>query len=511
MRSGSCSPAPPATSAGGCCASSKPRGCASAVWCGGPSSSRAIVRRPPRSSAATSAIPRRSSRRCAASRRPTTWSTRWAPPSDFEERDRARRGNLRRGRAAAGVRRIVYLGGLGDERDELSRAPAQPPRGRPHPARVGRAGRRVPRLDRHRLGQPLVRDDPRARRAAAGDDHAALGRACCAQPIAHRGRARLPARRARCSSCDESRVYEIGGADRVSYGDLMREYARQRGLRRFLIPRAGADAAPLEPVARAGDAALRARRPQAHRQHLPSDRRARRPAPAQRFRDPPDRRARGDRARARQRGSRVRRDALVGRALLGRRAARVGRRRASATALVDSRSVHVAGVAGRRVRADPPDRRRDRLVLRRLAVAPARLPRPARRRRRHAARAPRSRAARGRRRARLLARRGDRARSPAAPRRRDEAARPRLARVRGDARRRRRRSIRQTAIFDPVGLAGLAYWYGIYPLHELVFARHAARHRAGGLGVRRAKGLDSALRSPAARPIRRGACREIVA
>jgi uncharacterized protein YbjT (DUF2867 family) len=33
-----------------------------------------------------------------------------------------------------------------------------------------------------------------------------------------------------------SRVFEIGGADRVSYGDLMAEYARQRGLRRFLIP-----------------------------------------------------------------------------------------------------------------------------------------------------------------------------------------------------------------------------------------------------------------------------------
>lgn len=32
------------------------------------------------------------------------------------------------------------------------------------------------------------------------------------------------------------RVYEIGGPDRVSYADLMREYARQRGLERILIP-----------------------------------------------------------------------------------------------------------------------------------------------------------------------------------------------------------------------------------------------------------------------------------
>ena len=29
--------------------------------------------------------------------------------------------------------------------------------------------------------------------------------------------------------------------------------------------------------------------------------------------------------------------------------------------------------------------------------------------------------------------------------------------------------IRQTAVFDPIGLAGLAYWYGIYPLHSVVF------------------------------------------
>lgn len=30
-------------------------------------------------------------------------------------------------------------------------------------------------------------------------------------------------------------------------------------------------------------------------------------------------------------------------------------------------------------------------------------------------------------------------------------------------------TVRQTAIFDPVGLLGLAYWYSLYPLHELVF------------------------------------------
>ena len=31
-------------------------------------------------------------------------------------------------------------------------------------------------------------------------------------------------------------MFEVGGADVVSYGRIMQEYARQRGLRRWLIP-----------------------------------------------------------------------------------------------------------------------------------------------------------------------------------------------------------------------------------------------------------------------------------
>jgi uncharacterized protein YbjT (DUF2867 family) len=45
-------------------------------------------------------------------------------------------------------------------------------------------------------------------------------------------------------------------------------------------------------------------------------------------------------------------------------------------------------------------------------------------------------------------------------------------------------TIHQTAVFDPRGLGGLLYWYGIWPLHEVVFrrmlagiARHAVRTR----------------------------------
>ena len=48
--------------------------------------------------------------------------------------------------------------------------------------------------------------------------------------------------------------------------------------------------------------------------------------------------------------------------------------------------------------------------------------------------------------------------------------------------------IRQTATFDPVGLAGLLYWYALLPLHALVFggmldgiARQAIAATAGNL------------------------------
>ena len=43
-----------------------------------------------------------------------------------------------------------------------------------------------------------------------------------------------------------------------------------------------------------------------------------------------------------------------------------------------------------------------------------------------------------------------------------------------EPRRRRARRIRQTALFDPVGLAGLAYWYALLPMHEVVFGRMLA-------------------------------------
>jgi hypothetical protein len=44
--------------------------------------------------------------------------------------------------------------------------------------------------------------------------------------------------------------------------------------------------------------------------------------------------------------------------------------------------------------------------------------------------------------------------------------------------------IRQTAIFDPLGLWGQLYWYALYPLHSLIFAgmlRRIARASAGAV------------------------------
>jgi hypothetical protein len=47
-------------------------------------------------------------------------------------------------------------------------------------------------------------------------------------------------------------------------------------------------------------------------------------------------------------------------------------------------------------------------------------------------------------------------------------------------------TIRQTAIFDPAGLSGLAYWYALYPLHQFIFAgmlkniARAAEYPKGG-------------------------------
>ena len=152
----------------------------------------------------------------------------------FEEQDRRAAENFGRAASAAGIRRIVYLGGLGDEDVELS----------PHL----RSRHEVGRLLRA-SGVPVI--EFRASIViGSGSLSFEMIRALVerlpvmvtprwlrvlAQPIAIDDLlAYLEA--ALELETSESRIYEIGGAERVSYGELMREYARQRGLRRLMLP-----------------------------------------------------------------------------------------------------------------------------------------------------------------------------------------------------------------------------------------------------------------------------------
>ena len=61
-------------------------------------------------------------------------------------------------------------------------------------------------------------------------------------------------------------------------------------------------------------------------------------------------------------------------------------------------------------------------------------------------------------------------------------------------------TIRQTATFDPLGLFGILYWYGIYPLHQCVFAgmlRNIAR--VAEFSAVSVGNFDQAVDSPNAR------------
>jgi len=152
----------------------------------------------------------------------------------FEEQDRRAARNFGAAARAAGIRRIVYLGGLADERRELS----------PHL----RSRLEVGRLLRE-SGVPVI--ELRASIViGSGSLSFEMIRALVehlpvlvtprwvsmpAQPI---GIDDLLAFLVESLDLDPtaSPIYEIGGADRMSYADLMREYARQRGLRRVMLP-----------------------------------------------------------------------------------------------------------------------------------------------------------------------------------------------------------------------------------------------------------------------------------
>ena len=153
---------------------------------------------------------------------------------DFEREDRQAAMNFAGAARRAGVRRIIYLGGLGDDSlPDLS----------PH------------LRSRHEVGKILRESGVETIEFRAS---VVIGAGSLSFDLMKSLTDRLPMMicprwlstpsqpiavddvlsyflAARDLSPGESRIFEIGGTDVVTYGDLIREYARQRGLRRWLI------------------------------------------------------------------------------------------------------------------------------------------------------------------------------------------------------------------------------------------------------------------------------------
>ncbi|QDU58019.1 SDR family oxidoreductase [Aeoliella mucimassa] len=152
---------------------------------------------------------------------------------DFEEQDRQGARNFAEAAREAGVQRIIYLGGLGDETDELS----------------------AHLKSRHEVGQILKESDATVLEFRAS---IVIGSGSLSFELVRSLVRRLPVmicpRWVRTQAqpiaiedlleyllaavdhpAEQSRIYEIGGPDQVSYGDIMQEYAQQRGLKRYLI------------------------------------------------------------------------------------------------------------------------------------------------------------------------------------------------------------------------------------------------------------------------------------
>jgi uncharacterized protein YbjT (DUF2867 family) len=151
----------------------------------------------------------------------------------FAERDRRAAGNFAAAAASAGVRRIVYLGGLGVDGPNLSRHLAS----------------------RHEVGAELARHGVPVTEFRAA---IVIGSGSASFEILRHLTERLPVMitprwvATRCQPIgirdvldylvgaldhpEVTGVVEIGGPDVLSYGDMMRTYARLRGLRRLMIP-----------------------------------------------------------------------------------------------------------------------------------------------------------------------------------------------------------------------------------------------------------------------------------
>ncbi len=153
---------------------------------------------------------------------------------DFEKEDRQAASNFAQTAKKAGVSRIIYLGGLGDDAE---------PKLSPH------------LRSRHEVGEILRNSGVETIEFRAG---MVVGAGSTSYQLMKSLTDRLPVMlcprwlatatqpiavddvlsyllAAKELPAGESRIFEIGGPDVMTYGDLMRQYARQRGLRRLLI------------------------------------------------------------------------------------------------------------------------------------------------------------------------------------------------------------------------------------------------------------------------------------
>jgi len=152
----------------------------------------------------------------------------------FEEQDRQAARNFAAAACQAGVRRIIYLGGLGAQGPSLSAHL----RSRQEVADILRSSG-VPTIEFQAsivVGSgSLSFEMIRALVQRLPVMICPLWVGVKAQPIAVEDLIAYLLQALELPVGDEA-VFEIGGADQVSYGEIMQEYARQCGLRRWLIP-----------------------------------------------------------------------------------------------------------------------------------------------------------------------------------------------------------------------------------------------------------------------------------
>ncbi|MFT5525582.1 MAG: hypothetical protein ACI9HK_003552 [Pirellulaceae bacterium] len=154
--------------------------------------------------------------------------------SDFEDEDRQAASNFAKAAGEAGVRRIIYLGGLGNPDQNLSKHL----RSRQETGDVLRSSsaeiiefRASIVIGSGSLSFELIRSLVERLPVMICPKWVAVK----AQPIAIEDLLEYLIAAIELKE-GHSRIFEIGGPDQISYGKIMKEYARQRGLWRLMIP-----------------------------------------------------------------------------------------------------------------------------------------------------------------------------------------------------------------------------------------------------------------------------------